>query len=443
MIERCMKAAFTTALLFVMQQGAFATIPIEHWTQESGAQVYLVQSPAISMVDVQIDWDAGARRDPAGATGLASAMADSLSSGVLATPGVAAMDENQLGQAWADLGAMFGASAGNDRLSVTLRSLSYPDLLERAAKLASRQIGQPAFPDDVWLRDKTRMVASLKESMTKAHVVAGKAFSTAVYGNHPYGAQVTEESLMAISVDAMKRLHDQYILACNAKVSVVGAVDREQADRLVKTMLSKLPQGGCRQLPEIPEVEPLKEAREIRIAFASAQTQILVGQPGIRRASSDYFALLVGNQILGGGGFSSRLMSELREKRGLTYGVSSGFMFGLHAGAFMMSMQTRPDQSEEALHVLRQVLAEFVSVGPTEEELRAAKDNLIGGLALRLDSNRKLVDNVSNIVWNNLPLDYLQTWSDQIEKISTKDIREAFARTLQPQKMVTVVLGGQ
>jgi zinc protease len=193
----------------------------------------------------------------------------------------------------------------------------------------------------------------------------------------------------------------------------------------------------------VAEVAPLSAAHEEHIAFASAQAHVMLGQPGIARNSPDYFALTVGNQILGGGGFASRLTEEVREKRGLTYGVYSHFSPGLHAGAFTIGLQTRPDQAAQALALVREVLARFVAEGPTEQELQAAKDNLIGGFALRLDSNRKLLDNVANIAWNHLALDYLETWTDQVQRLTVADIRAAFARALQPQKMVTVVLGAE
>ena len=152
--------------------------------------------------------------------------------------------------------------------------------------------------------------------------------------------------------------------------------------------------------------------------------------------------MLVGNYILGGGGFVSRLQNEVREKRGLTYGAYSNFAPGLHAGAFTVSLQTRPDQAAQALDVARTVVKDFVANGPTEVELKAAKDNLIGGFALLIDSNRKLLGNISNIAWNNLPLDYLDTWTAPVDKVTLQDVKAAIAAKLQPDKMVTIVLGG-
>lgn len=430
----------------------WAAIPIEHWTQASGVQVYLVPSPAIPMVDLQIDFDAGSRRDPAEQAGLASSSASMSAKGVLAsnTGGKSepALDENALSEAWADLGASFSAEADHDRISFSLRSLTYPDLLRQAAQLAARQLGEPAFPPAIWQRERERLSAALKEADTRPATLAEHAFDAAVYGPHPYGFQMTPETLARIEVADMQALHRRLLLPCRAKVSIVGAVNRAQADELVTRLFARLAPaaaapGACPALPAVTEVAPLAQAVQKNIAFDSAQAHVLIGQPGFKRSDPDYFALITGNYILGGGGFVSRLTHEVREQRGLSYSVYSYFAPGLHAGAFTLGLQTRPDQAQQAIQVAREVVASFVATGPTEAELQAAKDQLIGGFALRLDSNRKLLGNVANIAWNQLPLNYLDTWTQQLEKVSVADIKAAFARKLQPQKMVTVVVGGR
>ncbi len=426
---------------------AWALLPIQHWTQPSGAQVWLVDSPGIPMVDVQVDFDAGSRRDPPAQAGLASAVALMASKGVAARGDAPALDENALGQAWADLGASFGAQAGRDSFSYGLRSLTEPALLQRAVALAARQIAAPNWPQDVWLRDRERWSASIKEADTRPGTVAAKAFSQAVYGSHPYGARATAESLARIDIADMQSFHQRLIAACRAKVSIVGALDRAQADQLVRQLLAVLPPArdagqDCAPQPELPRVAALKAPVSERIAFASAQAQVLIGQPGIARNSPDFLAVLVGNHILGGGGFTSRLTEQVREKRGLSYSVYSDFSPGLDAGAFIIGLQTRPDQADEALKVSQDTLRRFVAEGPTDKELKAAKDNLIGGFALRIDSNRKLLANVSNIAWNGLPLDYLEHWTERVQALTVRDVREAMQRMLQPERMVTVVVGG-
>jgi zinc protease len=441
------RAAFLGAVALFHVSSAWSALPIQHWVQGSGVSVYLVESQGIPMVDVQIDFDVGSRRDPAAQAGLASVMAAMTAKGVRSKGDEIALDENALSEAWADLGASFGASAGNDRLSFSLRSLTYPDLLDKAARLAARQLAEPSFPPDVWLRERERLNASLREANTRPATLAGRAFAKAVYGTHPYGYEMTEETLARIEVTDMQALHVRMVLPCHAKVSIVGAVTRDQADALVSQLFSRLPPAApgaaCPVLPPVPEVAPLGAAVEQRIPFKSAQAHVLIGQPGYKRSDPDFFALTVGNYILGGGGFVSRLTEEVREKRGLSYSVYSYFAPGLHAGAFTLGLQTRPDQADQAVQVSREVVARFVTQGPTAAELKAAKDNLIGGFALRIDSNRKLLDNVANIAWNNLPLDYLDHWTQQVERVTLVDIKAAFARKLQPEKMVTVIVGAK
>lgn len=438
-------ALFAAVAAVAGSNAAQAALPIEHWTLASGAKIYLVSTQALPIVDVQIDFDAGSRRDPAAQAGLASATATMVEKGVrTGKNGEPALDENALGEAWADLGAEFNASAGTDRASYSLRTLSDPALRAKVVALASREIGEPAFPDDIWQRERERINASLKEANTKPATIAGRAFAQGVYGIHPYGQQVTEATLARIDTAAMRQRYQQLIVPCRAKLSIVGAVTRAEAEAMATALLARLPgPEACTPLPVIAPVTALTAPKDERIPFVSAQAHVFIGQPGYPRKDPDHFALTLGNYVLGGGGFVSRLTNEVREKRGLAYSVYSGFAPGLDAGAFRVGFQTRPDQAEEAVKVSRDVVAKFVAEGPTAAELKAAKDNLIGGFPLLLDSNRKLIGNVANIAWYDLPLDYLDTWTARMNAVTAAEVRAAFARKLQPERMVTVVVGGK
>lgn len=437
------RSLFAAVLLVLLSGLARAAIPIQHWTHASGARVYLVESPGIPMLDVQVDVDGGSRRDPAAQAGLASVTADLLTAGLAAQGAAPALDENQLSEAWADLGASFGASASGERFSLSLRSLTQPDLLQRAVALAARQLANPAWPEAVWQRDRARTVAAWQEAQTRPATHAGRAFAQAVYGDHPYGREANPQTLAAIDTAVMRAFYRRHVVACRAQVVLVGAIDRAGAERIVGQLMAALGSNGCESLGDVPAAPALAAAVERRIPFETAQAQVLVGQIGMARTDPDFFPLFVGNYILGGGGFVSRLTTEVREKRGLSYSVYSYFAPGLQAGAFQVGLSTRPDQADQALAVAREVVQRFVAEGPTEAELQAAKDFLINGFALRLDSNRKLLDNVANIAWYGLPLDYLDGWTAQVQRVSTADIRRAFQRVLQPQRMVTVVLGAR
>jgi zinc protease len=437
------RICLAAALLCGAAAPAWAGLPIQHWTHASGAKVVLIESPVIPMLDVQVQVDGGSRRDPAEQMGLASATADLLAGGVVASKGQAALDENQLSEAWVDLGAQFGASVSADRFSVSLRTLTQADLLQGAVALAARQLAAPAWPEKVWVRDRERMLASLKEAETRPGTLAGRTFSQAVYGTHPYGYEATAKTLNAITVADMQRFYRRHVSACKAQVSLVGAVDRAQADRIVGALMAALKSNGCELLGEVPQVQPLSAAVDKRLPFDAAQAQVSIGQPGMRRDDPDHFPAFVGNYILGGGGFVSRLTNEVREKRGLSYSVYSYFNPGLHAGAFQIGLTTRPDQAAEAVKVAQDVLREFVTEGPTEAELQAAKEYLVNSFALRIDSNRKLIGNLSNMAWHGLPMDYLDTWTERVRAVTVADIRRTFERVLQPDRLVTVVVGAK
>ena len=457
----------TVLLLAFFAQSSMAALPIEHVKLPGGMEVYWVTVQSLPMVDVQIDFDAGARKEPADRVGLSSVVAMMLNKGVKAQGKSPALDENQIGQAWADLGAVFMASASDDRMSVYIRSLSTEAVLGQAVELAYRQITAPSFSAPIWSREKSRLLSDLKESFTQPSPVAARAFKAAVMQDHPYGRSMTEGSIKAIEVSHLRAFHARYLGTCQTKMSVVGALERDQVLKLANTLAQQLPassacgastrtsaqdakNGGSvtkdvsdKRLDALSAVKSLEAAQRINIPFNSAQSHVLMGQPGIDRADPRYFPLTVGNYILGGGGFVSRLTEQVREKRGLSYSVYSYFAPALQAGPFTIGLQTRRDQTEQALAVVQDVLEEFVREGPTPDELQAAKDNLIGGFALRIDSNKKLLDNVANIAWFDLPLDYLDTWSQRVQQVSVNDIHEAFKGLIRPQKMVTVVVGAK
>ncbi|MFM7697718.1 MAG: M16 family metallopeptidase [Limnohabitans sp.] len=427
---------------FFVQPFANAGIPIQFWTLDNGARVYLMEVQGLPMVDIQLEFDAGSRRDSKNLNGLAQATAMMLGKGVKAQDGMPALDENQLGEAWADLGASAGAFVSNDRMSLSLRSLTRPELLDQAIELAARQLAAPSFPADVWNNERERWIASLRESQTKPNVKASEAFAKAVYGDHPYGQDPDEISLRRIEPIQMRNFHARYLVPCRTKISVVGALNKAQVTAKLTRLLKGLPsQFACELFPLVNEVSALRASSRIDIPFESAQAHVFIGQPGVARQHPDFLALTVGNYVLGGGGFVSRLTEQVREKRGLSYSVYSYFSPGQHAGAFTVGLQTRPDQAEQAIEVASQVVREFVKEGPSNAEMQAAKDFLIGGFALRMDSNRKLMDNLSNIAWFDLSLDYLDTWTAKVQKLTAADVQQAFARNLQPERMVTVVLG--
>ena len=436
---RRLALSITGALALVAAQGALA-IPIEHWTASTGAQVFFVPSPSIPMLDVNIDFDAGSRYDPPGKAGLATLAAALLDKGAAAQDGQPARDEAQIADAFADTGADFGGAAGSDRGGIGLRTLTARAELDPSLRLAAQLIKAPSYPDAVVAREKQRLITVIREADAKPEVIADKKLARAIYPSHPYGVAATPESVGAITRDDIVRFWRDNYTASRAVVTLIGAVDRKQAEAIAEQLTQGLPKGAAQ--PRMPDVQLTIAPSEQRIPHPAKQASVALGQPAIARGDADYFPLLVGNYILGGGGFSSRLTDQVREKRGLTYGVDSYFAPSMQPGPFGVTLQTKKEQTNEALGLVREVVAKFVAQGPTDAELKSAKDNLINGFPLRIDSNRKLLNNVANIGWYNLPLDYLDTWTDQIRKVSRQQVTAAFQRHVHPDAMATVIVGG-
>lgn len=411
---------------------AQAVLPIEHWTTSRGARVYFVRAPAIPMLDINIDFDAGARFDPVGKDGLASMTAAMLARGSQGR------SEEQIAERLADLGAVRGGGADDDRLGISLRTLSSTAEREAAVELLAELVSRPTFPAPLLSREKDRSLQSLRESLTQPGSIAQRTFYPLIYPDHPYGTLSDAASIAAITRDDLVAFHRARFGPAGAVISMVGDITPEQARAIAERLVRDLPAGE--PAPAMPPVQRTAGTQR-RIAHPASQSHILMGMPLIARGDPDFFPLFVGNYILGGGGFVSRLTNEVREKRGLSYSVGSGFTPMLQPGPFVVSLQTQKAQTDQALTVVRETLGRFVEDGPTEAELLAARQNLVGGFALRIDSNGKILGNLATIGWYGLPLDYLDRWTEQVERVSTAQVRDAFRRHLDPARLVTVIVG--
>ena len=432
------------AIIFVFGflQSAQAILPIEKLDSVKGAKAYLVQTQALPMLDIEISIDAGDRFDPTGKSGLASMTAELMSYGARSSKG--ALSEAQIADEIADLGANFGISVGGERAVIRIRSLSRKDLRDRAVQLASAMLSAPTYDAKILEREKQRAITGLLEAETKPESVLERRFRKSVYGNYPLSESPSVKSVGSVSVSDLARFHQQFYRGDRIIVSIVGDVSPAEANEIVEVLLKNVPQSGA-AIPALPQferspIEPLA-SRQIYIPFDSQQAHIAMGMTAITRSNPDYFPLIVGNYILGGGGFVSRLMSEVREKRGLAYSVFSYFAPGKDTGIFQAGLQTKGDQATLALEVMNSTIANFIANGATPSELQAAKANLVNGFPLRIDNNRKLLDNVSSIAWNDLPLDALETWTAKVDAVTLEQVSAAFQRYLAMDRMKIVVLG--
>lgn len=433
-ISRLKIAGFICLMLSNMAVNA--TPEIQTWQTDNGAKVLFVQANEIPMLDVRIVFDAGSARD-AGLSGLAV-----LTNGLL-SEGAAGKTAQQIAQSFESVGANIEYDALRDMALVGVRSLTEPRYLAPAIESLKQVLTQPDFPAGAYQRELNRMKVSVKARKQSPSAIASEAFNKAVFGNHPYASPVsgTKDSLEKITLQDVRAFYQQYYVAKNATVAIVGNVERWQAEEIVKALVSALPEGKKAQA--LPEVEPLAEAKKIVIDYPSAQTHIYVGQPGTKRGDDDYFTLYVANHPFGGSGFSSRLVEVIREDRGLAYSVYSHFSPLRKAGAFTLGMQTKTDQTQQALSLLDEQLRKYVTEGPGEEELEASMSNITGSFPLKIDSNSKLLGYIAMIGFYDLPIDYLDHFISNVKSVDLEKINDALKRRVNPDKMVTVIVGKQ
>lgn len=429
-----MKRLLTATLALLLAQSVLAGVKIEQWTTRNGARVQFVESRGLPMLDVQVDFAAGSMFDPAGKPGVAA-----LTRGILDL-GAGKRDETAIAEQLADIGAALGGGADTDRASVSIRTLSAPEKRNLALDILRSALQAPHFDAAILDREKARTIASLKEAMTRPDSIAGKAFWAAMYPNHPYGREVTPESVAGITRSDLQAFHASYYVAANASITLVGDISHAEAEQVAESLSDGLPRGNAAALPAAPVVG---KGKVVHIAHPASQAHVYIGLPAIERGNPDFFPLLVGNYSLGGGGFVSRLMKEVRDKRGYAYSVYSYFAPLKQSGPFQIGLQTKRSQAKEAIKVARGILEEFVKNGPTAEELEAAKANLTGSFPLRLDSNKKILDNVAVIGFYGLPLDYLDRYQENVQAVTVDQVKRAFSRHIQPDNLMTVTVAAE
>jgi len=429
--------SFVVLVLLFTSPLLFASPEIQSWELKNGTRVLFVKANDLPIVQIAVTFDAGSARDPVGKNGLSMMVAGMLEEGVVG------MDADQIAAVFEDQGAMYNVSSSRDMLTLSLRSLSGDEYLEPVTAMFSKLMLAPTFPLESFERERSRALTGLKQSQADPGTLAQWKFFKAVYGDHPYAfpAEGTSESLTLLQWPDLAEFHKRYFNGSNAVMIMVGDLGNRQARSLAKEIAGLLPAG--KKAPPLPDVVLPTKKNEQFMAFPSSQSHIQIGQPGMHRKDPDYFSLYVGNYILGGGGLVSRLSETIREKEGLAYSVYSYFWPLRKEGPFLIGMQTRNDQRDKAISLLRKILKDFVTKGPTEAELDAAKQNLTGGFPLRIDSNKKIAGYLNVIGFYNLPLTYLDDFEDRINEITVAKIKDAYKRRVHFDKLVTVVVGGK
>ncbi len=429
-----MAVRYLGLLLLLVSQLSFSAAKIEHWQTPQGSRVYFVHADALPLADIQIVFDAGSARDGQqfGLAALTSALLDT---------GAGTWNADQIAQRFESVGANFGTSVSSDMASLTLRTLTQPALFDKALETVHVILTNPKFNKADFLREQKRTLAAIKQREESPAEIASEVFSNMLYGTHPYAHPDSgvKETVGKLKATDLVKFYKQYYVANNAMVVIVGNLSKQQAVQTAEKLLAGLPAG---QKPAaIPDVTMPNQASQQHIEFPSTQTHVLTGLPGTWRKDPDYFDLYIGNHVLGGSGLVSKLFNEVREKRGLAYSASSAFSPMLKPGPFVVSLQTRNDQAQQALEVLNVTLKDFIEKGPTQAELDAGKKNIIGGFPMRFDTNKELAGYVAMIGFYDMPLDYLDTFRQKIEATTIDSIRQAFKRKVNIALLQTVTVG--
>lgn len=409
------------------------TLNVQTWNTAQGTKVLFVEAHELPMFDMRLIFAAGSSQD-GNAPGLA------VLTNAMLNEGVAGKDVGAIAQGFEGLGADFGNGAFKDMALASLRSLSAPDKREPALQLFSEVVGKPTFPADSFARIKNQMLAGFEYQKQNPGKLASIELMKRLYGDHPYAhsSDGTAQTVPAITLAQLKAFHEKAYAAGNVVIALVGDLSRAEAEAIANQVSSALPKGPALAKVAQP-VEP--KASVGHIEFPSKQTNLMLSQLGIDRDDPDYAALSLGNQILGGGGFGTRLMSEVREKRGLTYGVYSGFTPMQARGPFMINLQTRAEMSEGTLKLVQDVLADYLKTGPTQKELDDAKRELAGSFPLSTASNADIVGQLGAMGFYNLPLSYLEDFMQQSQSLTVEQVKAALNKHLSADKMVIVTAG--
>ena len=410
-----------------------ANFEIKHWTTNKGVQVYHVHQSELPMVDIELIFDAGSARDGEH-YGLARLVTE------LLAYGADGMSADQITTAFDSIGAQYDTDTGRDATSISLRTLT--SQLQKSTELLTAIVSAPDFSEQTLEQVKTRTLTAIRKQAQEPNAIAAIALYKALYGDHPYGHPRIglEQTVSAISRADVKDFYDKYFTASNMQISIVGDINSAQAEQLADNLTSKLAIGT--KPPPIPLAEQASGYDEIRIPFDSKQAHVYIAQLTIGFKDPDYFPLYVGNHILGGGGFGSRLLEEVRVKHGYAYSAWSYFVPQRMRGPFIVGFQTRIDQADDALALARKLIAEYIEYGPSEDELKLSKQHIKGSFPLRVGSNAQISNWIRRIIVEKLELDYTDTFAEKTEQVSREQIIGRFKKHIHPDRMIAVIVGG-
>lgn len=411
-----------------------AALPLTYFTTTKGTPVIFYQATEVPILDISIAFYAGSAYEGShfGLSALTTELIDQ---------GNAGKTVDTIAYQFAEVGAQFSRQSERDYVALHVRTLNDEHALSQTTQTLTEIISQPDFPEAAIKQKKNQQLLRIRQNDESGERIADRAFYQALYREHPYAHPIdgTAESVAAISTQNIREFYREFFVAQNAAIVLVGAVDLPKAQAIAETLSRSLSKG--KHAKALPKPKALSEEMNIEVPLATTQTVLRLGQLGINAEDPDYFPLLVGNYILGGGNLVSQLAVSLREKRGLTYGIYSQFVPLLAEGPFIISFATQKAQASIAEQLTRKTLNDFIDKGPSAKELEAAKQYLIGSFPLSIASNQNMVQILLKMALLKLPQDYLETYTKRIQAVSASEIQAAFKRHVQPKKLLNVQVG--
>ncbi|WP_037313624.1 M16 family metallopeptidase [Ruegeria halocynthiae] len=427
-----MKRIFATLIAFVVALPAWAEIEIKEVTSPGGITAWLVEDHSIPFTALELRFRGGTSLDDPGKRG-----AIYLMSGLI-EEGAGDMDARTYARELESLAASFSYNASDDSVSISAQFLT--ENRDDVISLLRTTIHEPRFDEDAVERVKAQILSGLRSDQTDPNDIAGRSFARMAYGDHPYGSEGkgTIENVSALTRDDVVTAYDNVFAKDRLYVGAVGDITAEELGVLLDTLLADLPETG-KPIPGRAEVNITGGVSVIE--FDTPQSVALFGHAGIDRDDPDFFAAFILNHILGGGGFESRLMQEVREKRGLTYGVATYLVPKDLASVYLGSVSSANDRIADAVAVIRDEWARAASDGVTQKELDDAKTYLTGAYPLRFDGNGQIAGIMVGMQMENLPIDYIATRNDKVNAVTLEEVNRVASELLDPDGLHFTVVG--
>ena len=407
---------------------------VQHWKTENGLSVWFVPTSQLPMLDVRLVFNAGAARDQ-DQSGLAMLTSN------LVFEGTDTQNATTIARKFESLGAEYGTECARDMSMIELRTLTDAQYLNPVLNELVEVLAHANFPVDAFNRIRNQQLTGLKEELQSPSAIASRMFWTRLYENQPYGAmpQGTTETLLKIKPENVRAFYARYFTPANAVLALVGNLSRQQADDFARQVAHALHAGKA--APPLPQPVSINKPVVFDKEFSSEQTHILMGGLAISKSDPRFYALMIGNEILGGSGFSSMLTRAVRVEHGYSYSVGSSFVPMQQNGPFVISMQTRNDQAQQARDLAEKVVNDFIQKGPTQVQIDDAKAQLLGSYPLGLASNSAILGNLAVMGFYHLPEDYLINYPKNINKVTLDEVRTVDRQLMDPMHWLTIMVG--